>query len=261
MELDWLTVFAQVVNFLVLVWLLKHFLYQPVIDAMDNRERLIASRLDEADQRKQAAKAQQLAFEEKQAELDHNQEAILEKARLHGEHERQQFLDKARLEIDELRKKWRKELKEEQGSYLWRLREEAARSIIHTTGRVLADLADTTLETRIIDRFIKNLQSLSGQQIKQLGEGSSRLDVTTTFPLQKEQCSRLEQSLKSIVGDRELVFHQSASPQCGIELTGEGAKIDWNIARYLAELEEKMKDLLHEEQRRTLQQPEDNADA
>ncbi len=48
MAIDWITVSAQIVNFLILVWLLKHFLYQPIIRAMDRREQRVSERLNEA---------------------------------------------------------------------------------------------------------------------------------------------------------------------------------------------------------------------
>jgi F-type H+-transporting ATPase subunit b len=43
MLIDWFTVAAQIVNFLILVWLLKHFLYKPILDAIDAREKRIAA--------------------------------------------------------------------------------------------------------------------------------------------------------------------------------------------------------------------------
>ena len=58
MELDWVTVSAQVVNFLVLIGLLKRFLYGPIVDAMDRRERHIAERLDEAMAREREAEGE-----------------------------------------------------------------------------------------------------------------------------------------------------------------------------------------------------------
>ena len=57
MAIDWMTVSAQIVNFLLLVWLLKRFLYQPVLSAMDRREQDIAERLGAALDREQQAEA------------------------------------------------------------------------------------------------------------------------------------------------------------------------------------------------------------
>ena len=65
MQIDWLTTGAQIINFLVLLWLLKRFLYQPVIRAMDRREEKIAHRIREAEHREQTATAQAQAFQDK----------------------------------------------------------------------------------------------------------------------------------------------------------------------------------------------------
>jgi len=54
MLIDWFTVGAQALNFLILVWLLKHFLYQPILNAIDAREKLIAKELADADAKKSA---------------------------------------------------------------------------------------------------------------------------------------------------------------------------------------------------------------
>ena len=43
MLIDWFTVAAQAVNFLLLVWLLKRFLHKPVLAAIDEREKRIAT--------------------------------------------------------------------------------------------------------------------------------------------------------------------------------------------------------------------------
>jgi F-type H+-transporting ATPase subunit b len=48
MLIDWFTVGAQVLNFLILVWLMKRFLYQPILDAIDAREQRIAAELANA---------------------------------------------------------------------------------------------------------------------------------------------------------------------------------------------------------------------
>ena len=55
MLIDWFTVLAQLVNFLILVWLLKRFLYRPILDAIDAREKRIAAELADADAKKDDA--------------------------------------------------------------------------------------------------------------------------------------------------------------------------------------------------------------
>ena len=48
MSIDWFTVAAQIINFMVLVWLLQKYLYKPVLNAVRKREQKIAGQLSEA---------------------------------------------------------------------------------------------------------------------------------------------------------------------------------------------------------------------
>ena len=52
MKINWFTVIAQVINFLMLVWLLKKFLYKPILDAVNEREKKITDQLKDADDKK-----------------------------------------------------------------------------------------------------------------------------------------------------------------------------------------------------------------
>ena len=57
MSIDWITVVAQIANFLVLVWLLKRFLYRPILDGIDAREAEITRRMAEAGEAQKKAQA------------------------------------------------------------------------------------------------------------------------------------------------------------------------------------------------------------
>ena len=55
MLINWFTVCAQAINFLILVWLLKRFLYKPILHAIDEREKGIATQLADAEAKKAEA--------------------------------------------------------------------------------------------------------------------------------------------------------------------------------------------------------------
>jgi F-type H+-transporting ATPase subunit b len=57
MLIDWFTVVAQVLNFLILVWLLKRFLYRPILNAIDVREKRIAAEVADARRRRTARRS------------------------------------------------------------------------------------------------------------------------------------------------------------------------------------------------------------
>jgi len=70
MLIDWFTVGAQTLNFLILVWLMKRFLYKPIIDAIDAREKRIAAELADADAKRAEAQKERDEFQHKNEEFD-----------------------------------------------------------------------------------------------------------------------------------------------------------------------------------------------
>ena len=81
MLIDWFTVAAQFVNFLILIALLKYFLFDRVVRAMEEREKRIASRMEEAERTKGDLEKERERYEEMQRSLEQEREEILSKAR------------------------------------------------------------------------------------------------------------------------------------------------------------------------------------
>src|SRR5271154_4298373 len=111
MLIDWFTVGAQALNFLILVWLLKHFLYKPILNAIDAREKRIARELADADAKKAEAQKEHDEFQHKNEEFDQQRAALLAKAADEAKAERQRLLDEARKDADALSAKRREALK------------------------------------------------------------------------------------------------------------------------------------------------------
>src|SRR5476649_2079368 len=103
MLIDWFTVGAQALNFLILVWLLKRFLYRPVRGAIDAREKRIAAELADADARKAEAQRERDDFQGKNKAFDEQRAALLAQARGEAGAERGRLLDGARNEAQALR--------------------------------------------------------------------------------------------------------------------------------------------------------------
>ena len=76
MLIDWFTVGAQALNFLILVWLMKRFLYKPILDAIDAREQRIAAELADADAKRDAAQRERDKFQHKNEEFDQQRRTL-----------------------------------------------------------------------------------------------------------------------------------------------------------------------------------------
>ena len=114
MLINWFTVFAQAINFLILVWLLKRFLYKPILQAIDEREKRIAAQLADAEAKKADAQKERDDFEHKNQVFDQERAALLKKAMDEASAERQRLLDEARRDADAFRAKRQEALRTEQ---------------------------------------------------------------------------------------------------------------------------------------------------
>src|SRR5471032_2465585 len=105
MLIDWFTVAAQALNFLLLVWLLKRFLYRPVLAAIDEREKRIAAQLQDAEKKKAEALKEQTDFQHKNEEFDKQRSALLLETTNAAKTEREKLLGAARQDSEALRSK------------------------------------------------------------------------------------------------------------------------------------------------------------
>ena len=149
MLIDWFTVGAQALNFVILVWLMKRFLYKPILDAIDVREKGIAAKLAEAEAKKVEANKEQKDFQHKNEELDQQRAALLAKATDEANSERQRLLGEARKAADDLSAKRQETLRREAHGLNQAIQARAQEEVFAVARRALTDLATTSLEERM----------------------------------------------------------------------------------------------------------------
>jgi len=246
MTIDWLTVGAQVVNFLILVFLLHRFLYHPIINAMDRREERIARRMEEADERETEADEAARRYQERQEALEQERQQRLDAAEAEAEEWRQELLARAREEVQNARRQWQSDLAREQEELRRGMRRAAVEAVARITRRVLADLADAELEARMVNRFLERLADL-GEDERTALRRSGHLTVQTAFPvedrLRETLQEGLEERLRPDAGTR-IDFETADHLVCGIEVNGAGRKAGWSVDQYLADLEENLEKVL-----------------
>jgi F-type H+-transporting ATPase subunit b len=251
MQIDWLTVAAQIVNFLALVWLLKHFLYGPVTAAMARREARIADRVESAREREDAAERERQRLHERMQRLEDRRDAILEQARDEAEDEKRRLLDEARAEVDDRRERWRRQLNDEQEGFLARLRRDTAEGFADLARQALSDLADARLEDRMVERLSIRLARLDDDEYAQFREADD-LTISTGLELDDERRGRLiELAHEHFGGDRAPAFEHDPDLVCGIALTAGGRRLAWSLADYLDDFERRLADRLDQHRRET----------
>lgn len=251
MLIDWFTVGAQVLNFLILVWLLKRFLYKPILNAIDARENLVARELSDADAKKADAQKERDEFQKKNEEFDQQRAALLTKATDEVKVERQRMLEEARKVADAFSAKRQEALQSDAQNLNQAISRLAQQEVFSITRKALSDLATVSLEERMGEVFDRRLREMDGNAKIILGEALKKNSepalVRSTFDLPAEQRAAIQNALnETFSADIHLRFETSPDLVSGIDLTTNGQKIGWSILDYLAGLEKGVGELLKE---------------
>lgn len=251
MLIDWFTVGAQLLNFLILVWLLKRFLYQPILDAIDAREQRIAAELADADAKKAEAKQERDEFAHKNDEFDQQRAALLSQATNAANVERQRLMDEARQAAEALSAKRMDALRNDAHSLNQAISIRTQQEVFAIARMALTDLAGTTLEERLVEVFTHRVRALDGAGKEGLAtalkSATAPALVRSAFDLPAEQRAAIQQTLnETFSAEIQVRFETAPVVISGIELTTNGQKVAWSIADYLASMEKSIAELLAE---------------
>lgn len=248
MLIDWFTVGAQMLNFLILVWLLKRFLYKPILNAIDARENHIAAELAEAARTRTAAERERVEFQSKSASLDEQRSALLGKAGDEAKAERDRLLAQAHEAAEALRAQYESAMRNDQirlGREITRMAQE---EIFGIARKALADLAEADLEEQMGEVFIRRLKEMDGKAKESIAatlKTSSESVVRSAFDMQATQRASIQSALnETFSADVRIRFETSPNTICGIEWAVGEQKVGWSVAEYLAGLQNKVRSLM-----------------
>ncbi len=241
MLIDFFTTVAQIINFLVLIFLLRHFLYKPIIKSMDEREQKIASRLKDANESREKAQHEEESIRKAEQDLAAKREELIAKATRDAEAARVDLMKKARDDADKSKRDWYEALEHQKEAFLTDLRLQAGEEVYAVSRRVLKDLANDELERRMIDVFLKRLETMDESDKKKLKEfyekPGQNIIVKSTFEIPAELRQKLQETLRQRTGaEVEIQYQVAPDLISGIELSTKNMKISWSIDSYLDDL-------------------------
>lgn len=250
MLIDPFTVGAQIVNFLILVGLLKYFLYGPIVSAMDKREEKIRSRLNDAERKKEEAESERSGYERKRKEMEDQREKLLEAARDEAEQRRKKLIEDAREAAEDRRRQWQEALAREKETFIRELRRMAGEEVFHISRRTFAQIADADVQKQAVSVFLDRMDGLDKEErerfLTALEKGENRARVKSGFDIDPDEQERIKNRLRSILKEEMTVsFEVDDMLILGVQLSTRGHKISWNIEDYLSDLEEKTREALN----------------
>jgi F-type H+-transporting ATPase subunit b len=249
--INWFTVAAQIVNFLILAALLKRFLYGPIVRAMAAREERIASEMAVAVQKRQEAEQKDAAMTQKMQEIQVQRREMIAQAEREVETYKAKLFDQARQDVGHIQQKWAESLNREKDTFFQNLRQRLVQEILAISRRALREMADQDLEQRLFMVLLSRLQQMDPreQQIirDSIKAAGGELLVTTAFELPQKTREEYAAQMKSHFGqDLALRFATSGELLAGIEIFTSSRKIAWSLGNFLDSLEEDLSQAFEE---------------
>ncbi|MEO6596764.1 MAG: F0F1 ATP synthase subunit delta [Planctomycetota bacterium] len=243
MLIDWFTVGAQALNFVVLVWLMKRFLYGPILKVVEARDERVAAELADAKKKQLEAGQERDTFQHKNEDFDQERDGLMKKAKEAADAEGQRLLAAARQAAEAASNKLQQALHNEAKGLKGAIAGRAQQEVFAIARKALADLASVSLEAHVGEAFVRRVRGLDDAAKagldKALHAATEQALVRTAFDLPSEQREAIQKALNETFSMAvPLRFETSPDLVSGVELTANGQKVAWSIAEYLRSLQE-----------------------
>ena len=239
MSFDWSTFTLEIINFIVLVWILKRLFYHPILDSIARRQAAIAKTLEDAKAIESQAQKMKEDYEQRQAEWE--KERLANNLRFEKEiaNKRQQKL----LEIEQLmtieRKKNDAAEAEKRVHQQHIMDKTAVDQATRFAARLLERISTPYLDERIADMVVEDLNKLSVSQREKLAlaanEPDTQLNIVSAHGLSESAQLRLSQAIEAILNlQLPVLTHTDSSFLGGVRLMVNSWVLQANLADELA---------------------------
>ncbi|TVM14688.1 hypothetical protein DPQ33_16905 [Oceanidesulfovibrio indonesiensis] len=253
MLIDWFTVAAQAVNFIILMILLKVFLYDKIVQAMKKREQNIQDRLHEARKEREEAEEEKRQYEAEQRELEQKKEELLKNAKNEARERREELLEVARRDAQALRRDLEDAVRQESESLVQTFREEASRLCLELARRSISAMADANIQEQAASAFRRVLAEADEQTVSRLRNASQKeggkATVFSAAELPGPAESAVTRAVQEMLGEDTDVQHRvDEELVLGLELRCGGRSLGWTVRDYLDSVSGEVRTLLAQEQ-------------
>jgi F-type H+-transporting ATPase subunit b len=203
-ELDWTTFILELINFLVLIWILNRFLYKPVMNVITQRKAAIQKTLMDADKMRDDATALQGQFENRLAEWEHERDKARAQLRDEINAERNRLLQSLRTELDQEREKAAAVEQRRLKDFTQQAEAVAIAQGGIFASRLLSRLGGVELERKIVDMVVQDLPRLPQDRIEAIRSAPTTvglaMKVASAYPLDATQQKVLADACRTLIG-------------------------------------------------------------
>lgn len=247
MSIDFFTLVAQIINLIILLFLLRKFLYLPVLKAVDERQKFIEGELKKAASSHKKAVELEQECQRQMAEIEIERQKILAQTKFEAGELANRLSNEAKAEFEAAKKQWKSKLKSEQKTFDLAIQNLVVEHFNTFAADALKQMADIGLNDLIIEKFKEEIAGLPVRKKQSFAAAyrqKKEILVQSAKRLSAEQQRGLEQFLReefALSAEIKFKFAVDGRLVCGIALWAEEQLISWNLASYLTTFEKNMK--------------------
>ena len=236
MGFHWVTFFAQIVNLFVLVWLLKRFLYRPILSAIEKRQAYIEDKVRKADEAAKSAELQEAALHKKIAQWEKDKQKRLDALDEELVTYREKQTEGIQNQTEKMRERAQDALNRESASLRLEIRDIMAQNFVHLSRQVLKDLSGLSPIEQTITLFKEKIKKLTKTEIKNIQETLKKkkvINITASSPLSDKIQKDLNSFLRKQFGSSDVIYSVQSNLILGIEAIIGETVLEWNLKTYL----------------------------
>lgn len=223
MLINWFVVASEIVNFIIVILVLKFFLYRPILEKIKQHQKKVADELKEAAEKQRQAHELLSQVEKQKKEFD--QQSALRKKKMKEEidHLHDQLMERAKKEVDHTKEEWSEDFKRDQQEAYREYKKRMVQELFSIVRKSIESLSHLQLEEAIISSFLSQLKEMPKE---------AHLQVKTALDIPEALRQKIKNTLK-----QDVEFVHDPALIAGIALYIEGKKISWNVEDYLNTLQ------------------------
>ncbi|PPK76239.1 ATP synthase F0 subcomplex B subunit [Methylobacter tundripaludum] len=223
MEFNLSTFVLEIINFLILIWILQRLFYKPLLEVITKRKQFIDQSLSDAKNLQQQAEQQCSRYENRQKLWEQEKQAAIAALHRQLEAERKAHLDKLNADLEQERQKANVVLSKQRHELQQQAEKQALRNGAKFAGMLLQQSAGPELEARLFTLLIDNLTTLPEACklcLTMFGTKKSvPVKITSAYPLPIEMRQQLEQKLDALINSQiNFQYHQDKTLIAGLRM-------------------------------------------
>lgn len=223
MEFNLSTFVLEIINFLILIWILQRLFYKPLLEVIAKRKQFIDQSLSEAKNLKLQAEQQCSLYENRQKLWEQEKQAAINELHRQLEAERRAALDKLNADLEQERQKAKVTLSRQQQELRQQTEKQALQNGAKFAGMLLQQAAGPELEARLFSLLLDHLTTLPEACKLCLTTLSTKksipIKITSAYPLSDEMRGQLEQKLTALITSPiSFQYHQDAALIAGLRM-------------------------------------------